>query len=553
MRLQRLVDECYGAFDAEAAMADVKALCEFDRYQASAGLQAAAEYVAERAPLSDVEVLQYPADGMQRWWTFRGPPSWTPLKASLRVGETQVVSYPEQPYALAAYSAACAGKTVRVVSDGDVMGALVLTPTQSPAELARRGAFGFVSLAGRVELPPESPLVAFCVNEEQLAVLRNATTATVSVELGEPVSMPVVTGVLPGNGPELLLTAHLCHPRPSANDNASGVAALLAVAAVLRKTEGAPVRFVWGPEFVGTAAFLQRASPAVGINVDMAGEDQALCGGPLVIERSPDERPSYVTALAERVAALMPGTRSYSGAVPCDVWGWRSVPHVGASDHALFPCPSVGLGHWPDRFNHTRFDTFDKVSAEELRRTATLAASVIGAIRIDDAQLHADVADATLAWAAAYMAGGMGGAAPRRQLEWDEPVYDPWCASAAARRTAHRRAVAQATVASLSCSAPSSVRSGKGGMKAYWDGPINLRALAEDCSQNDRAWLDACVKADRGGAYARMSALARGIDGRRSRYSVGWWAALASELTIPVAFAERFLDVLCAAGWAGEA
>lgn len=90
-------------------------------------------------------------------------------------------------------------------------------------------------------------------------------------------------------------------------------------------------------------------------------------------------------------------------------------------------------------------------------------------------------------------------------------------------------------------------------MKAYWDGPINLRALAEDCSQNDRAWLDACVKADRGGAYARMSALARGIDGRRSRYSVGWWAALASELTIPVAFAERFLDVLCAAGWAGEA
>ena len=322
MRLQHLVDECFDAFDAEVAMADVKALCEFDRYQASAGLQAAAEYVADRAPLRDVEILQYPADGMQRWWTFRGPPSWTPHKASIQIGETQIVQYPEQPYALGAYSAAC-DRTVRVVEDGDVTDALVLTPTQSPAELARRGAFGFVALAGRVELPPGSPLVAFCVDEQQLAVLRNATAATVKVELGEPVDMPVVTGVLPGSGPELLLTAHLCHPRPSANDNASGVAALLAVAAMLRRTAGKPVRFVWGPEFVGTAAFMQNSNPVIGINVDMAGEEQALCGGPLVIERSPDERPSYVTALAERVAALMPGTRSYSGAVPCDVWGWQ--------------------------------------------------------------------------------------------------------------------------------------------------------------------------------------------------------------------------------------
>ncbi len=550
MRLQELVDGCYRGFDAGAAMADVKALCEFDRYQVSAGLQAAAEYVADRVPLRDVEVRQHHAEG--RWWTFRGPPAWTPVSASLSVGGTDLVRYPDQPYALGAYSAACASRTVPVSAEARP-GALVLAPELSPHELAARGAFGFVTRAGRVELPPHSPLVAFCVDEEQFAVLRQAGEARVSVELGEPVRMPVVTGVLPGTGPELLLTAHLCHPRPSANDNASGVAALMAVASLLRDTAGAPVRFVWGPEFVGTAAYLQQApAPAIAVNVDMAGEDQALCGGPLVIERSPDEKPSYVTALAERVAALMPGTRSYSGAVPCDVWGWRSVPHVGASDHALVPCPSVGLNHWPDRFNHTRFDTFDKVSPEELRRTTALAASVIGAIRIDDGSLKADIADATSAWAAAYLAGGLAGAAPRRRLEWDEPVYDPWATTAAARRLAHRRTVAQATVASLRQPQPVAERH-SGGMVAFWDGPFNLRALAQDCSQDDRAWLDARIAEDRGGAYARMTALARGIDGRRSRYSVGWWAALASELTVPVAFAQRFLDVLCAAGWAGEA
>lgn len=550
MRLQDLVAEFHRGFDAEAAMADVKALCEFDRYQVSAGVQAAAEYVAQRAPLRDVEVRQFPAEG--RWWTFRGPPAWTPVAAHLKVGEHLVVAYPEQPYALGAYSAATGERTVPIAVEA-AAGALVLEPRLSPHELAARGAFGFVTVRGRVELPPGSPLVAFCVDEEQLAVLRQAREARVSVELGEPVRMPVVTGVLPGSGPELLLTAHLCHPRPSANDNASGVAALIAVAELLSRTAGAPVRFVWGPEFVGTAAYLQTGQrPAIALNIDMAGEDQALCGGPLVIERSPDEKPSYVTALAERVAALMPGTRSYSGAVPCDVWGWRSVPHVGASDHALFPCPSVGLNHWPDRFNHTRFDTFDKVSADELRRTTVLAASVIGAIRIDDGGLKADIADATMAWAAAYVAGGLAGAAPLRQLEWDEPVYDPWATTAAAHRMAHRRAVAQATVASLR--QPQQAGEHRvGGMVAFWDGPFNLRALAEDSSAPDRAWLDARIVEDRGGAYARMSALARGIDGRRSRHAVAWWAALASELTVPVAFAERFLDVLCAAGWAGEA
>ena len=38
-----------------------------------------------------------------------------------------------------------------------------------------------------------------------------------------------------GGPDECLLTAHLCHPAPGANDNASGVAGALAVAGVLAR------------------------------------------------------------------------------------------------------------------------------------------------------------------------------------------------------------------------------------------------------------------------------------------------------------------------------
>ena len=60
------------------------------------------------------------------------------------------------------------------------------------------------------------------------------------------------------------------------------------------------------------------------------------------------------------------------------------------------------------------------------------------------------------------------------------------------------------------------------------------------------------LAADRGGNYARALALMRGINGERDQAEVAWWAALSSELAIPVAFAETFTALLGRAGWARE-
>lgn len=660
MRLAELVTGAYHAFDPDLAMADVVAVCGHDRYQACAGITAAAEYVADRARaagLTDVVVLSFPADGTRRWWTYRAPQSWTPVKATLAVDGIGLVSYPEQPYSLAAYSAPTppGGRSLPVLrfsavrAGADPRGALVVAdePVALGVLTGPMAVAGAVAIAadplgglaervpgqvGRLELPAGCELAAFSVTAAQLDRLVRAAdagaTALAAIELDSSVSaMPVVTGRLPdadrcASGPELLLSAHLCHPRPGANDNASGVAALLGIARVLADRDwgravgwlpeylAGSVRFLWGPEFVGTAAYLhdvvgagKNEPPSHAINIDMAGQDVARCGGPLVIERGPDDIGSFLPALAARCAALLPAaSRSYSGAVPCDPWTWRATPFAGGSDHALLAdqparCQVLGLGHWPDRANHSSADTPDLVDPAELRRTSVIAAATVAAIRgLGDADLAADVGEATVSWAADHLLAVLPGRRvrvpmPSQHCRPDEPVLDPHDELNAARWLRHRDTVARAAIGSLSIAgadptwvdpalawveslaggiatrlpapasgapafddavAPQGVQGGRPPGPALvrcWDGPANLRALAQDASRADREWLDERLAADRGGNYARALALLHGINGQRGLGELAWWAALSSELPMPLAFAETFIDLARHAGW----
>jgi hypothetical protein len=660
MHLDELVRAVYERVDADSAVADAAAIARHDRYQASAGIaDAAAELaeLAESAGLAEVTLHRFPADGAQRWWTFRAPLGWTPLLARLHLNGETLLSYPEQPYTLAAYSAATSpgGSAVPVlrwsdVADGaDPGGALVLLDTgmvHLPAALRRlsgvataiavdvlaRRADRAADQVGRLELPPGCALAGLSLTAAQAQRLAGAAQAGAVAHLEvvavpSPATMPVVSALIPGSeaAPQLLLTAHLCHPRPSANDNASGVAAILAAARVLarpgpaspartgRSSSAIPaVRLVWGPEFVGIAAYLHDVvgsgrladgQPALALNVDMAGEDPHRCGGPLIVERCPDELPSFLPALVQRCADLLPPIgRSYSGAVVSQPWSWRATPYAGGSDHAILAdqpirCPTVCLGHWPDRSNHPSADTLDLIDAAELRRTATIVAATVAALRCRaDTELIADVADATAAWALDHVIAGLPGRlppaapAPRdHDLAADlGPVLDPNAATSTPARLRHRREVALATVRSLPVAAvpgPAAraaaswieaatemiIKSTPAGTVAPaelakpagladqhplmrgWPGPANLRALLASAPPRQRDWLEDRLAADRGGTYARALGLLRGLDGRRDRLAVAWWAALATELPMPVEFADRFLDLAQQAGWVSVA
>jgi hypothetical protein len=397
--LRAAVERVHAAFDAERALERVRALAALDRYQVSEGIERAADYVAaeaERAGLEDVSVTSYPPGST--WWTYAAPPAWTPRSARLEVaGAGVLATYPETPCSLATFSRPTPARTapLAVLGEGPLDGALAVVPSGVPlgsalAELERSGALGFVACAspvavGRIELPAETRLVGFSVDRDALARAATGAEASVQAEVAASGSLPVVTGRLRGEtSAEVLFLAHLCHPRPGANDNASGVAATLGLAETFRSLAplGAGLRFIWGPEFVGTAAYLHdvvgrgRAPlPSYVLNLDMVGEDQARCGGPLVLERSPEHLPSALDAVAERCAAIV-AERAPSA------WEWRSAPFLGASDHLLFAdrafgVPTLQLGHWPDRFNHTSADDVENVDPGELRRAATIAGATV--------------------------------------------------------------------------------------------------------------------------------------------------------------------------------
>jgi hypothetical protein len=618
--LSTLVGEVHRAFDADEAMRWVARLAGWDRYQGSAGIAGAADYVAgeaERVGLTGVEVLSFPADGRTAWWTFTAPASWTPRAARLSVaGRPPLVSYPEQPYALAAGSAAADQEAPLALPEepGWKPGAVVLVGSAAElgpelfARMRAERAAGFCVVThpdredqvGRVELPGGGGLFGFSVRPAQLAALRlahrRAEPVRVLVDLDPtPRRMPVVVARTPsGSGAECLLAAHLCHPAPSANDNASGVAAALAAGRLLAaRPLRRPVRFVWAPEFTGLAAYAHQAVelgarplPSMAVNLDMVGEDQRRCGGPLIVEHSPEYLPHFANALVEAcVRALPPAARSYSGAVACDVWAWRATPFVGASDHAVLAdraigCPSVQLGHWPDRFNHSSADTLDKVDPDELRRATAVAASAALVVASADADAAARIAGLLTRWTAERMTaclppGADPHAAARMTRRWHygrdalrtlgplgapAPVLDrhaAWLAdlhrTLAAAWSTEPNAEPHADPGTEPGAGPNAEPGAAGpGLRRSWPGPFNLRALIGAVREPDRQWLLRESAADRGRFYASAMALAQSIDGVADAAEVVRVAELDSGLAFEPGFGVRFLAAMAHAGWIQE-
>jgi hypothetical protein len=419
--LHQIVSNLMNDMRTEDLMPHIERLIVYDRFQASGGIQEAAAYVADmarRIGLRDISVEQFPADGKARWWSYKTAVSWTPIQARLVVSSYDSlrlqVDLATHPMSLATYSSptATGGLVARLVNvrvgtsfpDLKHAIAVVSNPTGDWVEkITSAGAVGFVTAisqndwaCGRIELRPNSSIFGFSLSAHDLAIVRRcaeqAANARATVVIDRTASMPVFTGVLPGTSrdAEIWIIAHLCHPRPGANDNASGVAAALGIAAALRRN-GVPshrcsVRFICGPEFLGVAAMLHsfvsagRPMPAAVINLDMVGEDQSICGGPFIVEHSPDCITSTINALAE---AVVEEVFASNGNV---LNRWKSAPFTGFSDHALFAgpefgCPAVQFCHSHDRFNHSSLDSLDKVSADEMVRSAVSGAALAQLLR----------------------------------------------------------------------------------------------------------------------------------------------------------------------------
>jgi hypothetical protein len=214
-------------------------------------------------------------------------------------------------------------------------------------------------------------------------------------------AMEVVSATIPGQSDkEVVVVAHLCHPRPSANDNASGAAAAWEAARTLHSLVKASklsaprrtIRFLWVPEMNGMVAYLAHreqylARMVAGINLDMVGEDQDQTGSSWLIERPPEAAASFAPDLLAWLRDRMPGlpgmadaSQSLSGLGAYPLYRQAEVSFSGGSDHVILSDPTVGvpspmLIQWPDRFYHTAADTPDRTDPRSLARSGALSAA----------------------------------------------------------------------------------------------------------------------------------------------------------------------------------
>jgi hypothetical protein len=212
--------------------------------------------------------------------------------------------------------------------------------------------------------------------------------------------MDVVVARIPGaETPDetLVLAAHLDHPKESANDNASGSAAMLDIARSIRELtdEGRMPRpqrsleFLWVPEWNGTMAYIDRhpemTGPRLGgsylahINLDMVGENLELLHSRMNLTRVPPSVPSVLNDVVANVAEMVSGLNVRSPRGSLSEFNYRVTPYGGGSDHMMFidrKIPGVMLGH-SDYTHHTSEDTPDKVDPVELERSEIITAATM--------------------------------------------------------------------------------------------------------------------------------------------------------------------------------
>lgn len=444
------------AVNGERAYTDVLEVTNFHRIQVSTGYRAAAEHVLKKLRSDGIscQLLQYPSNEKTWYWTCKTFLEWdckdawcdlvTPERkriADFRANNIAVVQksfpcdYSNTPLDIVMLDK---GPDEAAYEGIDLKGKIVFirdafNPYMEWA-FNKRGAVGFITDFMRVvpgvrarsdlydirnytsfwwkDTAAEPNIFGFVLTPRQgdeLAALINQMKAEHEADASKPACpqvlckvdsklydgfVDVVEATLPGETKEeVLVIAHLCHPRASANDNASGVSCAMETMRVLKQlldTKQIPplkrgIRMILVPEFTGTYAWLANHEEILpnfvaGFNLDMVGGRQIKGYGPLTICGQPHANPAIVTDAAalclDEVKRNAPG-HNQGTTVP--MFNSHICEFSGGSDHFILDDPTVNiptpmLGQWPDIAYHTAADTVECVDPAMLHKSASLGA-----------------------------------------------------------------------------------------------------------------------------------------------------------------------------------
>jgi len=439
----------------ETAKRNLDAITLQHRMRASDGFKSATQHIRDqlqRYGLDEIETLRYPADGVTMFGTQKSRPAWNVRFAELweveqagagtrrvrRLGDWSAVPLTLAQDSLAAEVTTTlvdigAGMSAADYDGKSIAGRLVLTSSQPGAvvdvAVGEYGAAGIVSYApnqksawwkeddrlirwGHIGSFPETRSFGFMIS------LGEARRLQARLAAGDPVLLyakvdashdkgryEFVTASIEGTDRKdeiVHYTCHLDHPRPGANDNASGCVAILETARTLNALiEGGvlprprrTLQFLWPAEIEGSIMYLTglRDSSRIKANIhmDMVG------GGPVTravfrISGGPYSVPSFVADLGYDIGRFVNDqTQRFADgedvAFALNAQEGGKGPQMAlfegldmGSDHDVFfegswRIPGLYLHDWPDRYIHTNFDTAANIDPTKLRRAAFIGA-----------------------------------------------------------------------------------------------------------------------------------------------------------------------------------
>jgi hypothetical protein len=439
----------------EAAKRNLDTITLQHRMRSGAQFAESTQHIRNRLEaygFGNIELLRYVADGKTMFGTQKSRPVWDVRFAELWELEEfdggtrrlrRLGDWGSMPLTLAQDSLSGEATTTLVdIGEGtsesdyegrDVAGKLVLTSSQPGAvvdlAVGDKDAAGIISYApnqrsawwkeddrlirwGHVGSFPDTDSFAFMVSLGEARKLQQRVAAGENVLLHAKVDAShkkgdyeFVSASIPGTdlADEMIhYTCHLDHPRPGANDNASGCVAILEIARTLKALIDSGVlprprrtlQFLWPPEIEGSIMYLvAHDNPEMikaNIHMDMVGGTQAtksvfrISGGPYSV-------PSFIADLGHEIGQFVNDQtlRFTSGE---DVDFPLNAPEGGkepllaqmegldmGSDHDVFfestwRIPGLYLHEWPDRYIHTNFDVAANIDPTKLKRAAFIGA-----------------------------------------------------------------------------------------------------------------------------------------------------------------------------------
>ena len=365
---------------------------------------------------------------------YNRPPSWTVKNAWIKWRDAKW-EFNSVATLLAAYSHGTRGNVIEAgVATGKCSGKGVLLTSKNPVVLYKecgdqlntfdallyyidnknRTPSGFPYIRIPVFLTKKLDIPVFTVSRllAQRIIRKNSKVKLFADIDTREHSIPIIRAGVYGRLDEYVVgISHLCHPRPGANDNASGAATLLWIArklASLEKEGWHPrfgIKLFWVPEYLGTFyaledRFLDPGKALFAVNLDMVGGDPAINGGSLnLIETSPS-RPGLEESVASYfLEKEFSSNKSWAGysSVPKAPIVNGAVFEFGSDHDALssYGIPAIMLNQWPDRFYHTNEDSPDKISPfmlEAVGRVTLETVKFISNMKEEDAERYSSMA-----------------------------------------------------------------------------------------------------------------------------------------------------------------